>query len=462
MNKEKFIICKIKIFKKYFDISQNFFDICDIICMENAKKTQKANVLDIIRTKDGKYINQLNGKSFNSANGMVSELSVKYNITPQSYLVKFGHYSSDEFPMCSVCKNYVSYLRKHVSDMHDYTKESYVEQFGEPEKWVANTLSNTIRTNSTINNGNSKANTTEQQRKERSPMAIEFYQKKYPDLSHDEQVEIWKRYIANVNTGKNFGENNGNSKANTTEQQRKERSPVAIEFYQKKYPDLSPTEHLQMLNEAKKHISGSIKNHTTRLEYWLEKTGGDIEEAKKLLKKRQTTFSLDICVSKLGYDAGVIRHTNRQIQWNGSIKSNLKCGYSKVSNKFFNDILSHYKEEDKQYVYFNGHNGEYTVKDEITGKTYRLDFYDSKNNFVIEFQGDIYHGNPAIFAPDSYPHPFHKNQAGWTAADIWRRDAIKKDISKNALPGVKYLQLWESKYREDSSFCLDKVIKLIS
>lgn len=362
--------------------------------------------IDILLNGDGKYENKLNGRTFGSYRGFETDIKKNYNMTSTAYLIRFGYVNKEDYPKCEICGEYASYLRKHITDYHkDYTKESYIKQFGEPEKWVADTLLNTIKTNSTNNNGNSKSNTTEQQRKERSPMAIEFYQKKYPDLS--------------------------------------------------------PTEHLQMLNEAKNHISGSIKNHTTRLEYWIEKTGGDIEEAKELLKKRQTTFSLDICVSKLGYDAGIIRHTNRQIQWNGSIKSNLKCGYSKVSNKFFDDILSHYKEEDKQYVYFNGHNGEYTVKDASTGKTYRLDFYDSKNNFIIEFQGDIYHGNPAIFTPDSYPHPFHKNQAGWTAADIWKKDAIKKDISKNALPGVKYLQLWESKYREDSTFCLEKVVKLI-
>ncbi len=113
-------------------------------------------------------------------------------------------------------------------------------------------------------------------------------------------------------------------------------------------------------------------------------------------------------------------------------------------------------------MYFNGHNGEYTVKDETTGKTYRLDFYDSKHNFVIEFQGDIYHGNPAKFTADSYPHPFHKNHDDWTAADIWRRDALKKDITKNALPGVKYLQLWESVYREDKEKCLYKITQLLN
>lgn len=462
MNKEKFIICKIKIFKKYFDISQNFFDISDIIYM-NSILDYNTEVLNKMKNHDG-FFECIKGNVFESVEefekhlkdnygsvyeyvlmndympkdlqgfvkhngvGFVSKIdnSVhvtfgkfethlrKNDISINEYLVKYNIVPSEHLPFCNVCNKHVARIVNHIKQIHKISSfEEYEKQYGEHNKWNGKPL-------------------------------------------------LLPKNVVISQSNKISGDKNPSSKNNTTEQQRKERSPKAIEFYQKKYPDLSHTEHLQMLNEAKKYISSSIKNHTTRLEYWLEKTGGDIEEAKKLLKKRQTTFSLDICVSKLGYDAGVIRHTNRQIQWNGSIKSNLKCGYSKVSNKFFNDILSHYKDEDKQYVYFNGHNGEYTVKDEITGKTYRLDFYDSKNNFVIEFQGDIYHGNPAIFAPDSYPHPFHKNQAGWTAADIWQRDAIKKDISKNALPGVKYLQLWESKYREDSSFCLERVIKLIS
>jgi hypothetical protein len=235
-----------------------------------SEKVNKGHILDIIKTEDGRYINKLNGKVFGSASGIARELLNKYNMTPPSYLIKFGYVNKEDYPLCSICNNYVSYLRKHVSDIHNYTKESYVEQFGEPEKWVADTLLNTIKTNSTNNNGNSKANTTEQQRKERSPMAIEFYQRKFPELSNEE--------------------------------------------------------HLQMLNEAKNHISGSIKNHTTRLEYWLKKTDGD----------------------------------------------------------------------------------------------------------------------------------------DWTAADIWRRDALKKDITKNALPGVKYLQLWESVYRGDKEKCLYKITQLLN
>lgn len=45
----------------------------------------------------------------------------------------------------------------------------------------------TLRKNSTENNGNSKENTTEHQRKSCLPFAIEFYERLYPDLSDDER-----------------------------------------------------------------------------------------------------------------------------------------------------------------------------------------------------------------------------------------------------------------------------------
>lgn len=57
------------------------------------------------------------------------------------------------------------------------------------------------------------------------------------------------------------------------------------------------------------------ESYTTTIEYWLKKTNGNLEEAKRLLSERQSTFSLDKCVDKLGKKEGFDRWKERQDKW---------------------------------------------------------------------------------------------------------------------------------------------------
>ncbi len=58
---------------------------------------------------------------------------------------------------------------------------------------------------------------------------------------------------------------------------------------------------------------------------------------------------------------------------------------------------------------------------------------------LIEVQGDYWHANPAIYKADDF---FANAGNGMTAAEIWKRDAEKKQHAESK--GFKVVYLWES------------------
>ena len=71
------------------------------------------------------------------------------------------------------------------------------------------------------------------------------------------------------------GEKNPNHKTKTNEQERKERSPSCIEFYDKNYPELNDSERIELLN---KHVKDKVKDRLlpSHKEYWLKYNNNEI------------------------------------------------------------------------------------------------------------------------------------------------------------------------------------------
>ena len=147
---------------------------------------------------------------------------------------------------------------------------------------------------------------------------IEYYEKRYPDATHEEHLrmldEAKKAYIAkrpNI-----AGENNPSHKSKTTERQRKERSVMCIEYYEKRYPDLSNDERLSIMNKKIQEVmyKKSLVPQSTQLQYYIDK-GMNKKEAKEALSERQRTFTLDKCISKYGEVEGTRIFEERQCKW---------------------------------------------------------------------------------------------------------------------------------------------------
>ena len=133
----------------------------------------------------------------------------------------------------------------------------------------------------------------------------------------------------------------------------------------------------------------------TQIEYWLNKTDGNLEEAKKLLSQRQTTFSLKSCIEKHGEKEGKQIWLNRQEKWHKSYK---KSNFSKISQDLFWQIAE--KLNSLSNVYFaelndnkekdlSGNNNELRLR--LNEKLILPDFIDTNLNKIIEFDGTYWH-----------------------------------------------------------------------
>lgn len=182
----------------------------------------------------------------------------------------------------------------------------------------------------------------------------------------------------------------------------------------------------------------------------LIKKHGNIEGLKKwdeYINKQKYTKSLQRYIDEFGLDLGFkkFKEINRK-KINAAKKS--KTGYSQISNIMFKLLES--KLNSKCYYGKN----EFILEN---GNTfYLLDFYCPEFNFVIEFDGDIFHGNPRYFNENDNPNPFNRELS---CKEIWKKDYQKSNyiLSK----GFRLLRIWESTYIDNKDIILDDIVSHI-
>lgn len=238
------------------------------------------------------------------------------------------------------------------------------------------------------------------------------------------------------------GVKNPNHTSRTTLEERQNRSP-----FSKKFTNYENEEDRQkFIKEVCEN-----KTYTTRLDYWVNK-GYNEEEAEIKLKERQTTFTLDKCIEKHGEEKGKEIYLNRQQRWQKSLLEggNLKCGYSKVSQNLAYELLEYYDINGRKNIHFATKNQEYFLC-VGKGEFYQYDFVDLDNKKIIEYNGDQYHGNPALYKANDTPHPFRKNI---TAQEIWDKDNRKIEVATEK--GFELLVVWDSDYRKHKEDTIKK------
>ena len=94
-------------------------------------------------------------------------------------------------------------------------------------------------------------------------------------------------------------------------------------------------------------------------------------------------------------------------------------------------------------------NSEFVIRHKNVNFCY--DFTDLENKKIIEFNGDVFHGNPKLFDKNDRPNPY-SNEKAWF---IWARDKGKMSIAKKH--GFDTFVIWESDWRKNK----DEVIKQI-
>lgn len=255
------------------------------------------------------------------------------------------------------------------------------------------------------------------------------------------------------------GDKNPNAKCNTTEEQRKAISPFSKSF--KKYDGMLDEEKEKQIREYRQ--SDRDDRNTCQVKYWIKK-GYSEEEAKQKVSERQSTFTLEKCITKYGEEEGIRRYTERQTKWSAKIEEQYRQGlFSKTPNFVSNfemdmvdsiidkllldlDIDDIYCYKNRQFILKN---------DNEECKNYRF-LYDFKfENKIIEFNGDYWHMNPDIY--DSDVVNSYKNIS---AEEIWKIDEIKRQCALNN--GYEVLTIWEREYIENKENAIQKCIEFLN
>ena len=281
---------------------------------------------------------------------------------------------------------------------------------------------------------------------------LEYWINKYPqkDLAeikkmHQEYYQSWLSH----QEGWGKGDKNCNSKKNTSQEKRNSMSPRNIAFYERKYPELSHEEHLKLQQDFFNKNALAIKNavKTTNIEYYLN-LGMSEKDAKIALRNRQATFSLYKCIQKYGEEQGLEIFNKRQKIWNKKLQKSFKQG-KYVQSPIANSLFAIIKEKlnivnmiEEKYIF-----------NDILHKGYLFDFcLDDK---LIEFNGDYWHANPIFYGPKSFIKAKNKR-----AEDIWEYDKIKLETAQNQ--GYKVLVIWEYDYNQNREEVINKCIEFLN
>ena len=219
-------------------------------------------------------------------------------------------------------------------------------------------------------------------------------------------------------------------------------------------------------NNCRKYTKDRVDNpekykgkYDTSIEYYIKK-GYTIEESIVLLKKRQSTFSLEKCIEKEGFEEGLKKWKNRQNKWMKSIEnkitnemkdstsfnhfleknngdenlakeeyksvfvkrySNSKFGKaSKSSMKLFNHVIKWCKDNNMKYFCGVEDSREFFLFDDINKKLYAYDFVIPELKLIFEFHGKFWHTKNSIDK---------ENELGFSLLKSFEKDKIKRDLA---------------------------------
>ena len=207
-------------------------------------------------------------------------------------------------------------------------------------------------------------------------------------------------------------------------------------------------------NKNKKHM------YMTNIEYWINQTEGDIEEAKKRYTKFQTR-DLAYFIEKYGEEAGKSKHAAKINKW-----------LTVLNNKTDAEKL----EINRKKIWKNGFSSKGEVellnalKDCLKDKTFRHQLMIKKNigigwylfdivldNKIIEYNGDYWHANSNRYKDNDI---FKRGNKNITAKDIWNADKEKIECAiKN---NYEVFIVWESDYKKDKQKVINECLTFLT
>lgn len=112
-----------------------------------------------------------------------------------------------------------------------------------------------------------------------------------------------------------------------------------------------------------------------------------------------------------------------------------KCKKKYINHSHKCDLLMERLSKDLPFNLLYGDNEKlFTFKNHW----YRVDGYIEERKFAIEFQGDYYHANPAIYSKDYVFNIWGKT---FTAQQVWEKDALRKQELEDKYH-IKVFYVW--------------------
>jgi hypothetical protein len=391
-----------------------------------------------------------------NANFCGRHLKNKHDITLKEYKIKYEGYKNKE-RKCLVCKCDISHLHTNVKICSDECRYQHkinksIEKYKNTENHIICKICGMI-----------------------FPLGIISHLHRVHNISVDEyklKYDVDINGIMSKSTREKLSEYNKGDK-NPAYQHGGKFSPFSKKFI--KYENLSENETNILIDKVVEKAKNNRTHYNTRLNYWLDITNGDKDEAELLFKNRQATFSLDTCICKYGED-GYNIWIERQEKWQKTLQNKTKEEIdiinSKKSPSLKNFIRKWGKDEGKRkYLEFKNKNkilkasieslkiflplkkwlelkGIYDIKFGVDNnheyylydgkKTYWYDFTIPSLKVMIEYHGEVFHPNPFFLSEKEWI--FWTSAFGDSADTIAEKDILKRNLAKNT--GFKLLEIW--------------------
>lgn len=257
--------------------------------------------------------------------------------------------------------------------------------------------------------------------------SLENYQKRHGD---EKGQELWDAYKTKRN--------------NTYQQKRK----AGHEF--PKY-NLAYYINLHGVEKGTDVYNGKIEKqrYKVSLQYYID-THGE-EEGRRLCRLVKDHGSLDYFVTKHGQEEGLVKYKENCLKFVEVTSGSRPC-YSKISKMLFDSLLEYIPD-----LYSYGPNEifmQVPAESDLDQIILLPDL--CYNGKIIEFNGDLFHGNPIIFNAMDYPNPFDDYT---TAADMWRKDMLRYEIYLNY--GYSVLEVWEFDYKRDKEGVIQTCLQFL-
>jgi len=355
---------------------------------ENYAKTQISDITKDI-TRNAVITKNMNKKniSFNNKD----EIKIFFKNT---------EFYSKEHPNCNVCGSKLKLQKINVNNTADNFYYKIIGCENKNCKSVSYKQNKQYLSYLPENIANDKIKKNYDTIKKRNIFCVESWQLKGFSLE-EAKKNISELQVKNSSKVKNrFIPSKENLKKNgftDDEIIKKTLTPSKIEFWLAKNFSLEEAKDLVSKNQsfASKHVDYSNRLLPNNINYWFN-LGYSYLHARKKVKERQKTFSLDICIKKYGEIDGLIRFNERQIKW---LKNYKKSNFSKISQDLFWEILKANPSIIDNEIYFatylngnlddSGKNNEFRL--ELTERVILPDFIDLTNKKIIEFDGTYYH-----------------------------------------------------------------------